>query len=131
MIKKKVSFDEIIKKINEIDFPDVDIIVAIAHGGIVPGAIIANLLKKDFSIIYLNYRDESNNPYYNEPKLLKELDFDYKNKKILIVDDVSRTGKTLSKAKEILNSNVKTFVINGKADYSLYNCDECLQLPWN
>ena len=54
-----------------------------------------------------------------------------KNKKILIVDDISRTGATLKKAKEILKGNkLKTFVINGKADYSLYNLKGCVKWPW-
>ena len=35
-------------------------------------------------------------------------------------------------AKEILEGNeVKTFVLNGEADYSLFNEEECIQWPWN
>jgi len=46
-------------------------------------------------------------------------------------DTVARTGKTLEKAKEILGGNeIKTFVINGKADYSLFDYKECIEWPW-
>jgi hypothetical protein len=25
---------------------------------------------------------------------------------------------------------VRTFLVNGKADYSLYDTEECLRMPW-
>ena len=54
-----------------------------------------------------------------------------KDKKILLVDTVSRTGKTLKKAKQLLKGNkIKTFVINGKADYQIINKKECVLMPW-
>ena len=54
-----------------------------------------------------------------------------KNKKILLVDDFSRTGKTFKEAKKLLKgAKIKTFVINGKADYKLYSYKTCLKFPW-
>ena len=131
MNKINLDFNGIIKKIKQIDFGKVDSVVAISRGGIVPGALIANLLKVDFHIININFRDDCHNEKYDTPKLLNKIDFDTKNKNILLVDDVSRTGKTLNFAKELLNTNVRTFVINGTADYSLYDYKECLIFPWN
>jgi len=129
--KIKLDFDEIIKKIKKIDFGKIDSVVAISRGGIVPGALIANLLNVDFHIININFRDDCHKEKYEAPRLLGKIDFNFINKNILLVDDVSRTGKTLNFAKDLLKTNVKTFVINGIADYSLYNYKECLIFPWN
>lgn len=131
MENKKIKFEEIIEKLKGINFGEIDLVVAIARGGIVPGSLIANILKKDLKVIWLNFRDDSHKPQHDFPILTKDIDFDTKNKKILIVDDVSRSGATINKAKSILGKNTKTFVINGKADFSLYNNDECLLMPWN
>jgi uncharacterized integral membrane protein (TIGR00697 family) len=118
--KIKLTFEDILLKVRKIDFDTVDLVVAVGKGGLVPGALIANLLHKKFSVIWLNYRDDKHIPQYEQPRLVNEIEFEYSNKSILLVDDVSRTGATLKKAKEILNTKVKTCVINGKADYSLY-----------
>jgi len=71
------------------------------------------------------------NARYNEPKILKEFKLDVGGKKILLVDDVCRSGKTISKAFELLKENdVKSFLINGDGDFSLFNEQECLKMPW-
>ena len=47
------------------------------------------------------------------------------------MDDVSRTGKTLARARAWLNGNtVKTLLVNGAADYRLFDTPECLRMPW-
>ena len=128
---KNLEFNEILKKLKKNKFDDFDVIIAIGRGGIVPASLVQNILKRDMEILWLNFRDEKHCPKRKKPKLVKEINFDFKNKKILLVDDVSRTGETLDKAKKILKGNkIKTFVINGEADYSLYNFKECIKFPW-
>jgi xanthine phosphoribosyltransferase len=120
---------EIINKINQFDFPDFDFVIGIARGGIIPAALISQKLNLPLKIINVNYRDENHKPKFDKP-ILQKPDFNVINKRILLVDDVSRTGKTFNTAKEFLKDNiVKTFVINGKADYYLYN-EECFKFPW-
>jgi hypoxanthine phosphoribosyltransferase len=54
--------------------------------------------------------------------------------KVLLVDDVSVTGKTLDFAKQLLHLNdIKTFVLKGKnADIVLFpEIKECVNWPWN
>ncbi|MBW2979792.1 phosphoribosyltransferase [Candidatus Woesearchaeota archaeon] len=126
---KKLTKKQITDKVKKIDFPNFDLIIAINRGGLNPAKILAKHLKLKIKTIHINYRDETHAPKYKNPKLIKTIKI--KNKKILLVDDVSRTGKTLRTAKKLLKENkVKTFVINGKADYSLYNCKECFKFPW-
>lgn len=131
---KKLTLTQIIKKIKKIKFEKFDLIVAIGKDGIMPASLLHHFLKIPVQVIWLNYRDKNNKPIRKEPVLIKPLNKKLKkikNKKILLIDNVSRTGKTLEKAKELLKGNkIKTFVINGKADYSLYNFKECIKWPW-
>ena len=49
MEKIKLEFNDIIKRIKEIDLGEIDLVVAIGRGGIIPGALVANIFKKDFA----------------------------------------------------------------------------------
>jgi hypoxanthine phosphoribosyltransferase len=126
------TIDEIINKIKAIEIhEDFDTIVAIARGGFFPAALLQQRFPVDFEIIWLNFRNDKQQPQYVEPVLLKPVNFDCKNKKILLVDDRSRTGKTFEKAKSLLKDAalVRTLVVNGKADYPLFD-EECFTFPW-
>jgi xanthine phosphoribosyltransferase len=126
------TINEILKKIKTFEFhEDIDTIVAIARGGIFPAALLQQKLLIDMEIIWLNFRNENQQPQHDEPVLLKPISFDYIDKKILLVDDRSRTGKTFEKSRALLNGDrlIKTFVVNGKADYSLFD-EECFTFPW-
>jgi len=138
---KKLTLKQITNKIKKIKFNKFDLIVAIGKDGIMPASLLHYFLEIPVKVIWLNYRNKDNKPIRKEPKLVKK-NFSkknfFRNKKILLVDTVSRTGRTLEKAKEILNNKIynnsnnkiRTFVINGKADYSLFNFKECIDWPW-
>jgi uncharacterized protein len=126
------TIDEILNKIKTIEFrEDFDIIVAIARGGIFPAALLQQKLLIDFEILWLNFRNENQQPQHDEPVLLKPVAFNYINKRILLVDDRSRTGKTFEKGIGLLKGArfIKTFAVNGNADYPLYN-ETCFRFPW-
>jgi uncharacterized protein len=126
------TIDEILNKIKAIEFhEDFDTLVAIARGGIFPAAMLQQKLMINLEILWLNLRNEKQQPQHNEPVLLKPVNFDYKYKKILLVDDRSRTGKTFIKGKSLLKGAqlIKTFVVNGKADYPLFD-EDCFTFPW-
>jgi len=149
---KNLPLKQITDKIKSIKFPKFDLIVAIGKDGIMPASLLKHFLKLPVEVIWINYRNKANKPIRKTPILKKPLKNkikNLKNKKILLVDTVSRTGKTLEKAKELLllnsknskglensknfqnkNNQIKTFVINGKADYSLFNFKECIEWPW-
>ncbi len=131
---KKLTLKQIIIKIKKIKFPKFDLIVAIGKDGIMPASLLKHFLKTPVKVMFINYRNKDNKPIRKKPILIKPLNKKLKkikNKKILLVDSISRTGKTLNKAKKVLKGNkIKTFVINGKADYSLYNFKECIEWPW-
>ena len=131
MIREK-SFEEVLQRFKGIKFNETfDIIVAIANGGIIPAAIINQQLNTGIELLKINLRDPNQKPKYDSPKLIEPIDFDYKNKTILLVEDRIKTGATVKYALELLNEAklIKTFAVNGKADYSLYD-EECFKFPW-
>jgi len=126
-------FDEVMKRFREIEFHEnFDMIVAIANGGIIPASIINQRLCADFQLLKINLRDVNQKPKYDSPILISPVDFDYKGKTILVVDDRVKSGATLTFASELLSEAklIKTFAVNGKADYALYN-ESCFRFPWN
>ena len=126
------SWDELKTKFNAIAFNETfDIIVAIANGGIVPAAIINQRLQLPIELLKINYRDNRQQALYPSPKLLTDISFDVKDKRVLLVEDRVKTGATLQYAKDLLKDAalVKTFAVNGKADYALYD-EACFSFPW-
>lgn len=126
------TFDEVMERFRTITFHDeFDIIVAIANGGIVPAAIINQRLQKEIHLLRINLRDEYQHPKYEQPKLLAPIDFEFKDKRVLLVDDRIKTGSTIQLAKELMKDArfVQTFAVNGNADYALYN-ESCFKFPW-
>ena len=93
--KVDLEFLEIKNRLNSIDLPIVDLIVGIAEGGKVPASLIAWILEIPLLIIKINYRDDNNKPRYEIPMLLKDINIPANVKKILLVDDVGVSGKTL------------------------------------
>lgn len=126
------SWDELRTRFNAIAFDEsFDIIVAIANGGIVPAAIINQRLHLPIELLKINFRDNRQQPLYQSPKLLTDINFDVKGKRVLLVEDRVKTGATVEFAKQLLKDAalVKTFAVNGNADYALYN-EACFSFPW-
>lgn len=124
--------DEVMARFRTIRFEeDFDMIVAIANGGIVPAGIINQRLQKEVHLLRINLRDEYQHPKYDAPKLLAPIDFDFKDKSILLVDDRIKSGSTIRLACELLKEArlVRTFAVNGTADYALFD-EACFKFPW-
>jgi xanthine phosphoribosyltransferase len=131
MLREK-SFEEVLQRFRDIEFNEnFDIIVAIANGGIIPAAIINQRLNTGVELLKINLRDLNQRPKFERPKLVSPIDFDFKDKTILLVEDRIKTGATVQFAIDLLNGakQIKTFAVNGRADYSLYD-EECFRFPW-
>jgi len=121
-------FDAVVLKMAREGF---DAIVAVAQGGVIPAAFLQQEWGIPLSVVRINYRDSENKPRYEDARLLEEQPFALKGKRVLLVDDVSRTGRTLARARAYCDGNtVRTFLLNGRADFSLYDTEECLRMPW-
>ena len=126
------SFEEILQRFREIEFNETfDMIVAIANGGIIQAAILNQRLNIDIQLLKINLRDPDQMQKYDRPKLVSPIDFEYKGKKILLVEDRIKTGATVQFAIDLLHDAVQimTFAVNGNADYSLYDVP-CFRFPW-
>ncbi len=124
--------EEVMKRFAEIEFSEeFDILVAIANGGIVPAGILAQRLERPVYLLRINLRDKYQQPKFDTPQLLTPIDFEYKEKRILLIEDRVKTGASLRMAKELLQgaSMIKTFAVNGEADYALFN-ETCFRFPW-
>jgi len=132
MTKAKLVLPEIAERIRNIQFPEVDLIVGIASGGTVPASLVAFHLSKPLEVVAINYRDEDNNPRYDTPQLLAKITEPIIGKHILLVDDVSVSGKTLETAKGLFDDcEVTTFVLKGQADISAFpEVATCVDWPW-
>jgi xanthine phosphoribosyltransferase len=128
------SFETVLDRFRTIELHEsFDVIVAIANGGIIPAGILNQRLQLDFQLLKIHYRDPSQQPEYEHPVLVEPLHFSPAGKRILLVEDRVKTGASLQLAVRLLNeagaSLVKTFAVNGKADYCLYD-ETCFRFPW-
>ena len=127
-----LSFVEISKRLKQIELPEIDIVIGIGTGGIPAATFVAYHLNAELEVMVLNYRDEQNNPRYDSPKIIEKREWNLDGKKILLVDDVSVSGKTMNVALEQLKGyNVKTLAMKGKADFVLFpEIKDCVKWPW-
>ena len=126
------SFKEVMQRFREITFQEqFNLIVAIANGGIIPAAILNQRLNLRMELLRINLRDPSQKPRFERPQLVSPIDFDIKGKTILLVEDRIKTGATVRFAIDLLHEarEIKTFAVNGKADYALYD-EDCFKFPW-
>jgi hypoxanthine phosphoribosyltransferase len=132
-IEKKIRLElpQIKARLKAQVLPDVDAVIGISTGGTAPAALVAYELDKPLYTLTINYRAEDNKPQRQEPQLLEPLPNDLP-KRLLLVDDVSVSGKTLELAKKLLNNyNITTLVFKGKADIVLFpEIKPCVHWPW-
>ncbi len=133
MSVREKSFAEVMERFRTIVIEeDFDLIVAIANGGTIPAGILAQRLGSvEVRLLRINLRDENQRPRYDAPRLLSPVDFEFAGRRILLVDDRIKSGSTVRFARELLSeaSVVRTFAVNGRADYALYD-EECFRFPW-
>jgi xanthine phosphoribosyltransferase len=126
------SFDDILRRLREMKFAEeFDMIVAIANGGLLPASLLYERLGIEVNVLRINWRDPDNKPHRPAPALLRPPDFDFIGKRLLLADDRIKTGATIDVAREVLAGAalIRTFAINGNADYAIYN-ETCFPMPW-
>lgn len=127
-----LSFKEIAARLKTIDFPSFDVVIGIGTGGVPAATMVAYHLNAELYVMTMNYRDEKNTPLYDSPQMLSKPNWQLGGKHILLVDDVSVSGKTMNAALEILKGyEVKTCAMKGKADFVLFpEIKDCVKWPW-
>lgn len=127
-----LSFKKISERLKIVNLPETDVVIGIGSGGVPAATMVAYHLNAELEVMTLNYRDEQNKPRYESPKVLQKPEWNLEGKRILLVDDVSVSGKTMNAALELLPGlNVKTLAMKGKADFVLFpEIKDCVKWPW-
>ncbi len=133
-----VSFDEIIRQApwKAMRGYSPDVVIGIERGGTVMAAVAAYRLGARLLTIRASRYDDSKpaNIIHEEPCLLRADISEVRGKRVLIVDDVSRSGSTLAAVRRLAISSgaadAKTFVYAGRADFYCRSFEACLVFPW-
>lgn len=136
---KYISIQTIVSTINHLirnhssDFENVDFVIGMSRGGLVPAALIATRIDKPLVAIYIDKKD---NIYLDRDEWLK-------GKNILFVDDICRSGLTMKLACKVIESkepnSIKTLTlfnvssIKKKKSFPDFSrsIDEDVVLPWD
>lgn len=132
--KVPLGFEEIAARLKAVELPEVDVVYAIATGGVVPGALVAYKLGVPLKRLDINFRAPDNSPQRPAPELLTPADPPPPGTRVLLVDDVSVTGKTMELALSLLaGCQVTTLALKGRAaDHVLFpEVGSCVVWPWN
>ncbi len=126
-----IGFPELIRRLAALELPPVDVVIGIGRGGVVPAALAAQRLGRDLRVLPVRFRDDAHQPEQAEP-LVTPPAFDVAGQRVLLVDDVARTGATLRAAAGALAgaAAIHTLVVAGCADYALFQVDSCIAWPW-
>lgn len=107
----------IINKMNELIKFNPDIIIAIGGGGLIPARIVRSYLNKPIIVVTLSSYDDEE--MTDSVKTIQWINDNLKDKKILIVDEIDDTRRTLefciSKLRKFNNAdNIGVFVVHNK-----------------
>lgn len=118
---------------------DPDVIVGIARGGLIPAVMVSHTYKK--RLIYVDakfYKDIEERD--KEPIIRSPLSGEVKGKRVLIVDDVVDTGKTLKTIMEHVQGQKPEGIMTAalvtkpkaemKPDKYIFKTDRWIVFPW-
>lgn len=123
-----------------------DYIIAIGGGGLIPARIIRNYINKPIYVVTLSSYD--NQSQKGNIKVIQWVDLDLKDKKVVIIDEIDDTRKTLhyciQRLKLVNNANnIGVFVLQNKiksktgdiSDITYMSCetieDKWVVYPWD
>jgi hypoxanthine phosphoribosyltransferase len=116
-----------------------DLVIGIAKAGVIPGAVIASILRSDFFSLKITRRSGLEQ-VHEQPQLLTSAPTQARGRRVLIVDEICTTGETLRMAlaavRAVGPAEVRTatsFVKVGhyKPDYFAVETDATVIFPWD
>lgn len=120
---------------------DPDVVVGIARAGVIPGAVIASILRVDFYSLKISRPDDDiDEPIRQRPEILSAAPPQVRGRRVLIVDEITTSGDTLRLAlaavRDAQPEEVRTatsFARNTgyKPDYSALTMDANVIFPWD
>jgi hypoxanthine phosphoribosyltransferase len=97
----KLSLNSIKKEIdrfieaNPSFFNNIEFVIGMSRGGLIPAVLVSTKLNKPLVTAYINKQDEI---FFDRAEWIKD-------KKVLIVDDITRSGRTMFLLKQYLEKN--------------------------
>ncbi len=116
-----------------------EIVVGVARAGVIPGAVIASMLRLDFYSLKISRR-EAGEVVRERPSILSAAPSEVRGRRVLVVDEVTTSGDTLRLAlaavRDVRPEEVRTatcFTRPGgyKPDYKALETDATLVYPWD
>lgn len=118
---------------------DPEVVIGIAKAGVIPGAVIASILRLDFFSLKITRRSGMER-VHDQPQLLSSAPPQARGKRVLIVDEICTTGETLRMAlaavRAVRPSDVRTAtsfakVGHHKPDFYAVETDAMVIFPWD
>lgn len=118
---------------------DPEMIIGIATAGVIPGAVIASILRRDFFSLKITRRSGMER-VHERPQLLTSAPTQARGKRVLIVDEICTTGDTLRMAlaavRAVNPAEVRTATSFVKAggftpDFYAVETDATVIFPWD
>ena len=117
---------------------DPDIIVGIARAGVIPGAVIASMLRLDFYSMKISRRE--GDEVRERPAVLSAAPPQARGQRVLIVDEITTSGDTLRLAlaavRDVHPAEVRTATSFARStgyqpDYTALALDANVIFPWD
>jgi hypoxanthine phosphoribosyltransferase len=118
---------------------DPEVVVGIEQAGVIPGAVIASILRLDFYSLKISRRSGFEE-VQDQPQLLSSAPRGVRGKRVLIVDEICTTGETLRMALAAVRAeraaDIRTatsFVKTGQyqPDFFAVQTDGTVIFPWD
>lgn len=118
---------------------DPEMVIGIARAGVIPGAVIASILREDFHSMKISRRD-GDEQVRDRPAILSSAPDTARGRRVLIVDEIASSGETLRMALAAVRNigpaevrTATTFVRprGYKPDYFALETDQTIIFPWD
>jgi len=114
---------------------DPDLVVGIATAGVIPAAVIADILQVDFHVLKITRRTAG-----SYPELVSGVPPQAAGRRVLLVDELTTSGDTLRLAlaalRDLRPAEIRTAVCFSRAggytpDFHALSTDALVVFPWN
>lgn len=118
---------------------DPEVVIGIARAGVIPGAVVASILRLDFFSMKISRR-QGGEVVRDQPAVLSQAPSEARGKRVLIVDEITSSGETLRLAlaavRDVQPAEVRTATSFArpsgyKPDYFALETGAEIIFPWD